>query len=131
MRSVRGVQDRCPVEPYVTRFSEADFNSATPNHGLVFVFRDSSQFMGAGRHLQRCIVLVHIIQVQARRNHRPDQRKWRLDMNDASFDVPVVETRDIGATANRNRPILVPSERPVQAGSFVEQKRTDWAGGTS
>ena len=65
------------------------------------------------------------IEVDARGYHVRDDREGRLDVPEPLFAAPRPEAGNFMSCLDADRPILVPTKRPVVARSLVECDRAD------
>lgn len=70
-------------------------------------------------------VAVDRVKMDAQRHHLLDQRKWRLDMDDARFHRPRAKATHVAPLGNGDCPVLMPPKRPIRPGRFIKQQCPD------
>lgn len=121
------MKDRRGVSPYVARLGEAGVLDMGGGGGGDVSFGNRTKAMTAERDQQRSIILGHLIQVDAQRDHAVEQLEGRRDMLHRVLHRPWAETRQLDPSPHRDGAILMPSQCPICSWSLVEQ---DGAHGT-
>jgi hypothetical protein len=91
--------------------------------------RDSGKAVGAGGDEEGGVVLAGVVEVEAEGEHPLQNLERRDDVVDAGFVRPVGEAGSVDAGADGDGAVLMPAQRPVPLGRFLEEDGSDWAGG--
>ena len=70
------------------------------------------------------VALIHSVNVNSKRDHGVSNRLGWLDVKLSVLDRPKPKARDFDPLDDRDRPILMPAERPIRFVGFVEQECT-------
>jgi hypothetical protein len=77
--------------------------------------------MRTGRNQKRRVCLRHVIQMDAYRDHARQQVEGRFDVDHAALDTPWTKSVYVEALPDRNRAVLMPTQRPVLPCAFVKE----------
>ena len=118
---VGGVKDGRGVEPDVAALRQAGVRPAAGDEGGDIGFGDAAVAVRAGGDQQRSIVCVDGVEMDAQGEHPIKQGLRRRDVLNAGLERPGAEARCADAGAYGDGAVLMPAERPVGYGAFVEE----------
>lgn len=119
------MQDWGRIEPHVACFSDANLSSASFNHLLDLIDRDTPACVRTGCDQERSVCGRDVVQMNPQRDHTGQQMEGRSDVLHAGLHRPWPEAVDIDLLLNADRAILMPRQRPVCLGRLVEQDCSD------
>src|SRR5436309_12886535 len=121
---LRGMQNRCRIEPNVSSIGETGDGSALSHNVVYRSLGNRTEAMRSGCNQQGSVCRRYRVKMDAKCNHPSYHVKRWCNVKQPALDRPRAETVNVDALRYCNGAILMPTKRPVCDRRLVEQDRS-------